>query len=430
MGTEIAMMTAVPNPRRSVCRMALLSASILGGCVTVGHETAVTFREVSLAEFAQASGDAAAPRPMEDQPREVGQAGDETVEARTDQERPSNAAAVARPDPELMAPRRAWRHMRPGQSLIVESLVGQVNGRPIFADEFFEPIEDELIALAERQSPRDFMAAARRIIDERLRQVILNELFLAEAEAGLSVEQQQGLLALMQQVREEVRRQHGGSITAADRSIMEREGLSYEEYLSQYREEQLILNVYQEKIRSRVIVSSRDVERAYQQRYDEFNPPATVTLGRIRLSTEGDAAVIDQVRSRLEAGEPFAEVADAVGMPDHGRWDAFTIGPDGPWDIDLNEDARSKLVGLEIGQTSEPFQIGASTWWLHVISIDRRPGKSLYEAQMQIRRELAAQLEAEARQRYVATLLDQGIFDELTVMGERLLRIGVQRYAR
>ena len=92
-------------------------------------------------------------------------------------------------------------------------------GRPIFADELLEPISDQLQRESERLSAAEFMQRARSIIHERLVQVVLNELFLAEAEASLTEQQKMGLLAFLKDLQEKNIAERGGTLFGAQQKI-------------------------------------------------------------------------------------------------------------------------------------------------------------------------------------------------------------------
>jgi len=322
-------------------------------------------------------------------------------------------------------------HLQVGERVIVDSMVGQVNGRPIFADEFFLPIEDQLIALSEQANEREFMLNAAEIVTKELRDVVLNALFLAEAEASLTPEEKIGIIYWFANVAEQVKARSGGSEAEARRQAM-LEGTTFEDKLENIKNRELISKLLQEKIYPRVIVSWRDVEREYRRRFEEFNPPAAATLARIRLITAGQADAIEQVGQRLAAGDDFLEVAESVGQPDRGIWQTFQMGADGLRELEFADEAAQTQVALlrEEGDTTEAFELGRSTWWLHVVEIDQPPRRSLYDPDVQ--RFLADHLRmtrgTEEQDRYIASLLEKGIYDELEAMAQRLVAIAVLRY--
>jgi hypothetical protein len=326
--------------------------------------------------------------------------------------------------------------LEPGDRIIVDSMVGQVNGRPIFADEFFAPIEDRLIAERRRSTAREFLPKAQEIIRLQLQSIVRNNLFLAEAESKIITgeQQQMGLRAWLLEREEQRIATYRGSEEEARQQLRER-GTSLEEAMEEEKDVTLITELFRQQISPRVIVSWRDIEREYErERWQErFNPPGRVTLARIRLSTEHEAETIELVKERLSAGEDFLAIAESIDQPNGGIWQTFEVtGDDLSTTVITNALIRERMAELAgEGDTTEPFEIGSSTWWLHVAEIDRPEQKSLYDPDVQ--RMLANYLREvrrlEEQDRYLRTLLDETIIDELEQMEQRLLRIAMRRYA-
>lgn len=318
----------------------------------------------------------------------------------------------------------------PGQPLIVDSMVGQVNGRPIFADDFLEPIEDRLLRAAEQYSGVQLEIMYRSIINEWLRDVVLNELILAEAEASLTQQQKQGLLSWLEQLYDEEIRLGGGTKAGAEER-RRASGEELDQYLGKQKDFILIEEIKRTRIQPRVIVSWRDIEREYQRRWDEFNPPATVTFARIRVRTGSDAELIEQVTRRLEAGDPFTAIAADLGVPDDGVWQTFQMGPGGITDIEVSEPMKEALAGLGEGDTTEALQLGTTTVWLNVYELHRPQTYSIYDPQVQLMLTNAVRSARnyEEWNRFINSLLESGIHDDLDGMAERLLRIAMTRYA-
>ena len=325
------------------------------------------------------------------------------------------------------------QRLRPGERVLVDSLVGQVNGQPIFADEFFEPIEDQLVALSKQTRGEQFVIEAGALVSEELRQVVLNALFLAEAEAMLTVEEKQGIRAWLAHLEKNVIAGYGGSREQTDRALRESEDQSIEDHLEGMKDRALIQKLVQEKIAPRVIVSWRDIEREYQRREAEFNPSPEITLARIRVPTASQPEIIEEVTLRLAAGEGFLEVAESVGRG-NGVWETFEVADGDLSNVEFaNETLTDALAGLrDTGDMTEAFEIGTTTWWVYVVEFDLPERRDLYDPDVQ--RILASAIRrargGEEQDRFIASLLERGIFDELEEMGQRLLRIAVRRYAR
>lgn len=404
----------------------LLAAAVAAaGCASGGGENGA--RTVSLGEFAQPPAEAAP-----DETSETVQ----PVVARA--EEPAVGDAVAADDffedeffDEVFAERLVLRPSEPGEPVIVDSLVGHVNGRPIFADDFLLPIEDRLMRAAEETHGVEQQMAFRKIILDWLRDVVTNELLLAEAEASLSSEEQRGLFAWLRMMYDEEIRRGGGTRSGAERR-QQRSGSGLDEYLGNQKDMILIDQLQRQRIQPRVIVSWRDIEREYERRYEEFNPAATVTLARLRLNSVTQTAMIEAVNERLAAGEPFAEIAEELGFANGGLWETFEMGPGGITDIQVSEPMKVALEGLDEGDTSPPFTLGSGTLWLHVVEVDRPEARSIYDPSVQLGlRNLILSRRANTEwNRYVNSLLERGVYDELDEMAERLYQIALLRYGR
>ena len=401
---------------------ALCACWVMTGCESAAKAFTRSGHEVSLADFA------ADPTTIElDEERVSTQP---QASGSTASSPPVTLEAASTPSGQS-APEELGGTSLPAGSrrVIVDSLVGQVNGRPIFANDFFLPIADQLRALGRRSTQREFLSQAQPIIMEHLRQIVLNELFLAEAQSQLTVEQQQGIFAWMRHIRETTIAESGGTRTGTRQQLQEREGMSIDEFVAARRDMALLQQLRRDKIEPRVIVSWRDVQREYQRRWDEFNPPATLSLARIRLSTDAQVETIEQVKQRLADGEPFAEIAASLDQAEDGRaWQTFQMGAGGIEDISLADRIKQHIIHLQVGETSEPFQHGSSTWWLHIAGIDQPEGRSLYEVQREIQASLHNRRFNEEMNNYIETLFEQGIYDELDSMLLQLLEIATVRY--
>ncbi len=395
-------------------------------CIATGCNSASSSgaREVSLAEFADRNGPA--------RPARTPALADEDVFDDNGHQRQTPIqlqASTPLREQTAMPPRQPTSTSDDQRRMVVDGLVGQINGRPVYANDFFVPIEDQLRALSRRGSQRDFRAQATVVIDDHLHQIVLNELFLAEAESQLTREQQQGLFAWMRHLREVTIAEAGGTRTGTGQRLRETEGLTIDEYIQRRRDLGLIQQLREDKIEPRVIVTWRDVQREYQRRWDDFNPPATLRLGRIRLTTDTQAEEIEHVKQQLDAGVPFADIAASVGQADDGQqWQQFQMGGGGIADISLADPIKQRLIHLEVGDTTEAIEIGSATWWLHIAGIDQPRGRDLYEVQRQIYDSLHNRRFQEEFNRYIDSLLAEGIYDEFDSMLQRLVDIAVVRY--
>lgn len=313
----------------------------------------------------------------------------------------------------------------------VESLVGQVNGRPIFAGAFFEPIEARLLRIAAMDNRAEARRGIVELVRARFEELIDSELVIAEAESGLSLEQKQGLFGWLLDLREEEIARRGGSLASAEQSVLEEQGLSLEEFMSRRRDMALASDLLRRKIEPRVIVSWREIELEYRRREAEFNPPATVRLGRIRLSERSDGRErIEEVRARLASGEAFAAVATSLGIADDGFWMELPWGPEGVAGLELADDLRASLEGAGVGVAGRPIERSGSVAWLGILAVVQPPGASLFDplVQLGLQEALRARRFSVEQQRYLQSLRRRWVSEDIGKMRERLIAIAVDRY--
>ncbi|MCH2135776.1 MAG: hypothetical protein MK101_04235 [Phycisphaerales bacterium] len=319
---------------------------------------------------------------------------------------------------------------RPGEPVVVDSLIGQVNGRPIYADEVIGPITDQLRAEYERMAWQQFQPVMERLVMQRLQEVVLNELFLAEARASMSEQQQHGLLAFMRQLEQDLVGKSGGVQRQAEQDVLAEEGRTIEEYMQLQEERVLIETLMNERVRPKAVVSWRDVEREYEARHDEFNPAARIVVGRIRLRTEGNEETITAVGQRLAAGESFGDVAADVGMADRGVWETFTLPRDGIEGLEIADVYKPILEKLSSGETSPAFERGNYTMWLSMLDRTQGEARSLFDpdVQQQLQQELYGREMARAQGEFINDVLQRGIYEDLNIMHQRALAITATRF--
>ncbi len=320
--------------------------------------------------------------------------------------------------------------VRPGETVIVDSLIGQVNGRPIFADQILTPIMDQMNAEFARLQWPQFRTVVARLVSKQLQAVLYNELFLSEARAGMSEEQQTGFLQFMNDFRGIEIGKRGGIQAEAEQQMLEEEGKTIDEFMEQEEEKQLINMLINTQVRPNAIVSWRDVERAWDARQEEYNPKPTVTLGRIRLRTEGNEELIQLIQDQLDAGEPFNIVAAEAGSDDGGVWDTFPMGPGGTSDIEIADFYKEHLDGLAPGETSSAFTQGPRTIWISVIDILQPEKRTLFEPviQQSLYRDIYSRRIAEAQGEFIDGILRKGIYDDIRMMEEKIVSIALMRF--
>ena len=322
------------------------------------------------------------------------------------------------------------QRLRVGQRWPVESLVGQINGRPIFAEEVFRPIEAAVQLAAQDPNPDNARAQVDMIVRRQFRQQVENELILAEAESRLTPEMKQGLLGWLRDLQEATVAQRGGNRASAEEALRDEMGMSIDDFVQFRKNAELQRDILRRKVAPRVVVSWRDVERLYNARRASYAPEPVYRLGRIRLSKEQQAEKVELARRMFAEGKPFTEVADAVGAPDHGFLRAVPA-PGGRMAVgDFTEDLQKVIAPLQPGQVSAPVEQRTSVVWFGVIGADTPPSVSIFDADLQLalRGEIQGMQERVEQMRYIQSLQKRWLGASIAKMELRLVQMARERY--
>lgn len=319
--------------------------------------------------------------------------------------------------------------VKPGVKWTIESLIGQINGRPVYAGKFMTSIEDRILRIVAENPPGNAQRLIEKLIQDRFQQYINNELIISEAEGMLSPEMQAGIFAWIQSLQEQTVAGNGGNRTSASQSIEDQFGMNMEQYLKEKRDEALASDLLRRRVEPRTIVSWRDVERQYSMLEKEFNPEPRITIGRIRLQVS-DELEIKNVQERLKRGETFAQVATALNVPDGGKWQQYPLPKNGLAGLELADDIKKILLAVENGHVTEELRKGSTATWYCVTNVQQQATRSIFESALQrsIRRGLKEQRGAYERNRYLASLRDRWVTNDIDQMTKRLIVIAWERY--
>jgi len=312
-----------------------------------------------------------------------------------------------------------------GQEVLVEAKVGDVNGRPIYAQAFLEPLSGRLIADARRKSPAQWRRDASILIGQRLDQLVQDELLRAEALSRLTVEQKQGFRAFVAGLRDELISRSYGSAALAEAALLEERGLTASEYLAQEEATLLIRETLRSEIQQRVQVSWRDIRQRYERDIEKYRPPPIARFRVIRAA--GTDA--ETVAAQLESGTPFATIAEGE-LNTFGREEAGLV------EVELT-DGSPRLFGaapvnelaakLTPGSWGGPVRLGPSDLWVFFESVEDN-STDLYDAQLTIEDEIFnARFSAEA-QRLYEQLTAGAIRRSLDDLRRSLLEVAISRY--
>jgi len=318
-----------------------------------------------------------------------------------------------------------------GRPWPVDGLVGQINGKAIYADEFLKGMSDRLAQAGKNQDRAVGRRTIVSLVSERFEEEVNNRLIISEAESSIPPEAREGLFQWLRTLQEEEIAERGGTRSAATASLQDQFGMTVEQFLERRKNMALAGDLIRRRIAPRAIVSWRDIERAYERAIDEYAPGAKIVIGRILLRTGEDAAKIEDAKAQFAAGVDFRTVAASLNILNDGVWLEKTLGPEGMDGLtDVREEMRVALKELPVGAPSEALVLGPATVWVAVLSREQPPARSLYDSDVQLR--LRAELERQRmmyeQNRYFAALRSRWISDDIDEMRVRLIDIALRRY--
>jgi hypothetical protein len=320
---------------------------------------------------------------------------------------------------------------RPDERLLVDQLVGQINGRPVFANEFFAPMDARMRQMAREMDDRQWLVQARKEIDAALWDKLRDQLLLAEFESSLTPEQKIGLFAYMESIRADLVSGNLGSEAQANQRLQQTEQTDLDTKVADLSRQTFIREQLRKSIAARVQVSYWDVRLFYDQHADEFLPPPIAKFVVIQAPLT-DTERVARIESALQAGEEFRLIAarESTWRPNAGNGLEITIksrqyakeryfGP---------EPLNAAVVQLDPGGVTNRIEFAGDAWWIMLAEIDQPPGRTLYEVQSEIERRLRAERWREEEVRYFDQLFQRGSFSDVKQMSIRLLEFGALRY--
>lgn len=328
-----------------------------------------------------------------------------------------------------------------GEPVTVDSVVGQINGRPVIASEILESLDGVLRAdAASAKSAGEWrQSAARRIVAE-LRRRVVDELVLSEARRSLTPEQRLGLLRFLENIQGRLVSQQQGSSVAADELLRQQSGRGLREEAEDIRNQELIRFEIKQRVDPRVQVAWRDVKNEYERSFVTWNPPAEYTFRLIYVAAE-NAAGVASISDALQSGKPFVEVAaleaNEFVRRDGGKLVRKHAGAQSEGEFSPTPELNAALRSLGVGQTLGPITFAPDatrperkrTAWVHLEKIDSPEGTPLYDAQLEITADLTSQRRSTEEQRYLERLFKRGNVSSMETMGEKLLAVATDRYA-
>ena len=306
----------------------------------------------------------------------------------------------------------------------VDAMVGQINGRPLYASEVFSEIGEQTLQTMAGAKPKpEFVRDLYTLLRDTLAQKVTDALVLAEAESSLTEQEQMGLLEVLRKYREDLIAKSLGSEARTEQRLRQERDQSLEQAVEEQRQRILVSKYMQDKLYPYIHITRYDVERYYEEHGDQFNPDAVVTVMIIVARNPRDA---DEVAAALEAGKSFEEAGAVSGarlrtIEYRGKMDEFKALA---WD-EVNEKAQQ----LGEGEHTDRVDVSIGSIWVMVADIESGEHVPLSDVYLKIEQQLRAQKFDQLNRKYMAELLRKGNYTPLDQMLEVLVEVAVNRYA-
>lgn len=334
---------------------------------------------------------------------------------------------------------------RDGPPILVDAKVGDIHGKPIYANEFFTGnqfqagVGRRLDALADQVPLNEWLKEATEIISQQLRVMLENQLVVAEARSSLPKQVRQGLFSFVERFRDDQESQNRGSAIQAEQAAQDSEGLNLDQLAENQLEQSLIRFEISRKVEAQIHVTKHDQEIEWERNWIRYNPPPTATIWRIYIDSS-ETETIEDITTRLEAGEPFEEVAriELNTALDDGRWlKTFAHTRDNPYTSDMFrittfirvEALNTAIQSLKPGQWVGPIEHAARgrMVWFSLEGVENLP-RSYYDTQQIVYNYLKSQQRIKKQTKYMNKLFSRSSYTDFDEMVDRLLKIAAARY--
>jgi peptidyl-prolyl cis-trans isomerase SurA len=297
----------------------------------------------------------------------------------------------------------------PYSGTTIEERIAQVNDE-IISKSDYERAEQELDQEAHQQN-----WTQQQIFEQRkdlLRSLIDRQLLLSQGKQ-LGINGETEVVKRLDEIRKQ---NHLDSLDDLQKAV-ESQGISYEDFKEQIRENVITQEVISQQVGPHIQVSQADIQGYYNVHKQEFQRPEQVKLNEILVATPNpdDAAQVadaekkvDGIEARLKSGADFATVAKADSSgptaQDGGRLGDYKRG-------DLPKVMEDATFDLQTGQFTAPIR--TKQGWLILEVADHQKGgiAALPDVQNQIQEEVGMSKMEPALRTYLTSLRDQAYID-------------------
>jgi len=294
----------------------------------------------------------------------------------------------------------------PVQADVVDRIVAVVNNEIITLSQ----LDEATVPYAERLKHSNYSASVQRDMLAKIRKDLLEGMIeqkIADQEirkAGITVSEKE-IDAAIERIKSER--------DVTDEQLMNalsREGVTFEEYRKNLMEHMLRSRLVQREVSSKIVVTTADVRKFYEENAEKFQGSKRYRLRSIVMyfarsagaeEKEGVRRRMEEVHASLLRGASFPAVAGS-----HSESPLAADGGDlGFFHLDeLTVELQQVVSGMKEGQISDVLETdnGFQILWLE--EVEEQTGKTLVEATAEIERELYEKAVDEKYRQWLADL--------------------------
>jgi peptidyl-prolyl cis-trans isomerase SurA len=302
---------------------------------------------------------------------------------------------------------------------IIEQILVKVNGDIITKTE----LEQRQIAALRQRDP-NFRPSSDTELQKALVEVTpdvivgaIDEMLLVQRgrELGYSLSAER-FTSIVENIKKENKIESEEQFQAA----LKQENLTLDDLRRQIERQMLISQVQQVEVAGKISVAEDEVRKYYEEHRDTFTTQPQITLREILVAVtptekgvnvaQDDAAreKAEALRKRLEAGEPFAQLASEVS--DSGsKANGGLIGPISR--ADLSPELQKEIDPLKVGQLTGVLRTARGYQIIKLESRTDQKVKTLDEARAEIADRLAGEKQRGHMLTYLRQLRTQAIID-------------------
>lgn len=289
--------------------------------------------------------------------------------------------------------------------LVLDSILASIDGEPVTLTELRRHVATQMYSSKENVPSPEELTVSSPNLRTLLQDLVLSRLLDKEADAvGISVSKEE-IDAYISEIQRQNRVDEDGFV-----AILQQQGLSWDEYVLQIKNDILKNRVVSARVRSKINVVDEDVERYMAERPELTPEVGSIRLQQIRIplstpeqrkSVENQITGLQMQLATLSGSELRRAFARAGGA---AFQDLGHVQLD-----DLRSEIRDVVSPMESGQVSTPVEIGPAIYLFFVAGrvTEESPIDEAMEAeikeqifQVKFQEELKTFLDVELPKRY------------------------------